>query len=356
MILRKLYIYLAIVTILAISPLTVFAALTENKIEKSLVITNAITSGDALYVVHYRIVYDPIPAATVAEMSDLYTGTLRIVESDGSTESAPNATGGVIYQDIQPENGFGEGLWGIYFTVDPNTAAVAAGGYTKICNEVVPGGSSLATTSKCVDRDSATEYDGDEADEVDDFQAMLLKFAEDLEDNWDDEAGNDPVDLISDIAGFKRLTSAGDDYFSHAIPNVRAIVPKMFTSGLSSAKIILDEDRDTAYETERANYFQGTELDTTDGSGSALDLIGDVVGLDDNPQLVGTAMVLLAGMAIAFFVIQATQNTSVGIFCIILVLQVGAFLGLVSFAVTAVLALIGALALGYIFFYKSSTS
>ena len=67
-------------------------------------------------------------------------------------------------------------------------------------------------------------------------------------------------------------------------------------------------------------------------------------------------MVLLAGMAIAFFVIQATQNTSVGIFCVILVLQVGAFLGLVSFAVTAVLALIGALALGYIFFYKSSTS
>ena len=65
---------------------------------------------------------------------------------------------------------------------------------------------------------------------------------------------------------------------------------------------------------------------------------------------------MLVACGIAFFCIQVTNQATMGLFAAILVLQVGAFVGLVSFAITAVLALIGALALGYIFFYKSSTS
>jgi len=345
MILRKLYIYIALIAILAISPLTIFAAGAPvvNNTKEALVIRGALSTNDALYVVHYDIDYTVLPTEP---MEELFIGSLVKLDSTGSSSIVGSSN--PIYQDIQPKDGFGEGLWAIYLGTD---ITLAAGESLKLCNDPVigtgPSGNRICTSS-------ITPYDGTDDGEVNNFQAKIGEIIEDLEEDWDTTSA--PVDLIQDIAGFKRLTNSGDDYLTHSIPNIRAIIPSLFTSGLGIPRIILDEERDTTYETARGNYFQGTELDTADGSGSALDLIGDVVGLDNNPQLVGTAMVLLAGMAIAFFVIQATQNTSVGIFCIILVLQVGAFLGLVSFAVTAVLALIGALALGYIFFYKSSTS
>lgn len=347
MILRKLYIYLVLIAILAISPLTVFSAGTPdvNTLKQEIVVKNAITEGDALYVVHYDIDYTVLPTEP---MHQLYSGIL-ISQNTSSGVTALEGQSFPFYEDIQPKDGFGQGIWGIYVSTEPT---ITSDEELKLCNE--PNDTTGPPGTRTCSTLGTSYYDGNVDTDVRNFQAKIAELIEDLEENWDTTSA--PIDLITDIAGSKRLTNDGDDYLVHSIPNIRSLIPNIFVSGLLAPNIILDEERDETYETSRANYFQGTELDTSDGSGSALDLIGNVVGLDNNPQLVGTAMVLLAGMAIAFFVIQATQNTSVGIFCVILVLQVGAFLGLVSFAVTAVLALIGALALGYIFFYKSSTS
>ena len=75
MILRKLYIYLVLIAILAISPLTVFSAGNPdvNTLKQEIVVKNAITEGDALYVVHYDIDYTVLPTEP---MHQLYSGIL----------------------------------------------------------------------------------------------------------------------------------------------------------------------------------------------------------------------------------------------------------------------------------------
>ena len=252
MILRKLYIYIALIAILAISPLTIFAAGAPdvNTINKGLVIRNAIAASDALYVVHYDIDYTILPTEP---MSDLFIGSLVKVDSSGSSVATWSST--PLYADIQPKDGFGEGLWGIYLETDPYTT-LAAGESLQLCNDPVistgPSGNRICTSS-------ITTYDGSDATDIDNFQAMILELAENLEEDWDTTSA--PVDIVVDIAGSKRLTDSGDDYISHAITNIRLIIPNLFTSGLGVPRIILDEERDTTYETARGNYFQGTELD-----------------------------------------------------------------------------------------------
>ena len=73
MILRKLYIYLVLIAILAISPLTVFSAGTPdvNTLKQEIVVKNAITEGDALYVVHYDIDYTHLPEHAL-QLKNLY--------------------------------------------------------------------------------------------------------------------------------------------------------------------------------------------------------------------------------------------------------------------------------------------
>tara|TARA_B100000949_G_scaffold234745_1_gene254841 strand:+ start:2982 stop:4043 length:1062 start_codon:yes stop_codon:yes gene_type:complete len=353
MIRHKLLTFIAVIAILAIQPLTVFAAPApdDNEIKAGVVIRNSIVSGDALYVAHYNINYNVLPTET---MGQLFAGAVVSVDSTDSTTSVTTNT---IYADIQqndsgPGNGFGEGLWAVYFEVDPYTAAFAGGGLVKLCNEPNPATGPGSASRLC--STSYDVYDGSDQGDLQTFQAVILEFGEDLEEVWDTTSF--PIDIIEVILSNKKYTLTGEDYVKHAIPNIRDIIPDIFSSSSDNISVHLDEQQDTAYETARKSFFDGTELDTTDGSGSSLDLIGDIIGLDDNPQLVGTLMVLMAGAALAFAAIRATGKPEMGLFMVILVLQVGAFMGLVPFAITAVLALIGALSLGYIFFYKSSTS
>jgi len=352
MIHRKLIILIltAISVLLVITPLYAATAPDSNNLLTKYKAQNVLTDGDALYIALYDLTYASLPTEP---MYELYTGSLIVYDSDGDQTGAPTLSD-VPFTDVNPEDGFGYGIWSIYFEVDPYTAASAASGTVKLCNE--PNATTGPSGSRhCEDHSSIdSTFDLDESDEKNLFQEAILGLGEFLEESWGEH--DDDIDVVDVSTDFRVFTEDGENYIVHAIPGIRSLLPDAFVSGTAKPAFTPDEERDTTYETEKKNFFAGTELDIQDGSGSSLDLIGDVVGLDSNPQLVGTVLVMLVACGIAFFCIQVTNQATMGLFAAILVLQVGAFVGLVSFAITAVLALIGALALGYIFFYKSSTS
>ena len=102
------------------------------------------------------------------------------------------------------------------------------------------------------------------------------------------------------------------------------------------------------------NYFSGSDLDQDPASGSALTVLATWAGI---PVIIVSTMIIIGVCAaVAFAAIAATGRSEIGMLSAIVVLGVGTYTGMVSFGLTAILALTGALALGYIFFYKGSTS
>ena len=144
----------------------------------------------------------------------------------------------------------------------------------------------------------------------------------------------------------------GENYAVNTIPNLRLILPGIFSSGIVEVAYL--EEVHTDATTSMDTYFAGTELDTDPTSDSALKNLSEASNIPI--EIIGVVTIMLISSVIAGAVILTTGRSEIGMFSAIMVIQVGAYTGLVPFALAAILAMVGALSLGYIFFYKSSTS
>ena len=160
----------------------------------------------------------------------------------------------------------------------------------------------------------------------------------------------DLIEPLSDIT--KVFTLAGEDYATNMIENLRTILPEIFSTSSLTPNIV-EESYDTSATDDMSTFFEGTELDPSDPNSS----LGAISTYTKIPvSIIGLVIVLSVASAIAAAVISSTGRSEVGMLAGIMCITAGTYVGLIPFALAGIFAMLGALALGYIFFYKSSTS
>lgn len=328
---------------------------------------DAITTGDVLYIGRYDVQYSTatIPRHPTNEVDsvleilpigDVFSGEIVDIVTDSSgqiTSSSSLGSATIKGLDQHPNHGYGGGLWALYFETKPVVTPVRN---ACMVPQPTPPDGIPAGTQKCVA--SFTTLIS-----TTDLQNRLIEIFQELEVEWnviekqqttnECSGTNNCIDLIAAATdNVRRFTPTGEAYIVEVIPLIREMVPDMFTTTVTNPTTLNESyDIDTA---DMNNYFAGTTLDKDPGSGSALVVLSNKTGI---PVIIfGTTIVMLVAMAIAWASIMATGRSEIGMFVAIIVMSFGGFTGLVSFAVVAIMAMVGALALGYVFFYKSSTS
>ena len=368
MIRRNIVITSLLIIVLALIPMRAFALSdVPNKFEIIDVIKarSVVEVGDALYIMQYNVEYTA-PAWTSAFDSiggsgagnnGTFSGALRDHDSTGPSYNDAAGLIGGIYTGSSLQEGYGYGIWSIY--APANTFA----GYTFPNEEVLcmfNGANGPANQLECEKVNNFIEVGDVNLINNNDLQDEVVKMFNTLEIQWDqvnqtqNSAAPNSIDLINIASnGEPLLTALGSDYANNTILKLKLALVDLFEAGTVSPSYI-EETFDTTYSDNMTNYFVGTDLDQDPASGSPLVMLG--VWLSMPTIVVSTLIVLMVGGSIAGATIIATGRSEIGMFSMIMIIQVAAFVGMISFAVAAILAMLGALALGYIFFYKSSTS
>tara|TARA_B100000749_G_scaffold277905_1_gene267622 strand:- start:441 stop:1472 length:1032 start_codon:yes stop_codon:yes gene_type:complete len=335
-----------IVTLLALLPSVVFAVIPNPdsyQVSKAYIYEDVLVEGDALYLASFDLEYGITPVDSNGNdvpITDTWQGMLLDdVPSPGISTIFSLAS---FYADVNPTSGYNEGVFGIY-----EEEQTAVTGTLKICLNKLD-----SSLRRCASSISSITSDTE-------LKEILITIFEDLEKEWrvlDNAASPEDslVDLIEPTGDIRKtLTLMGEDYAVNMIANLHTISPDFFASGIVTPTIV-EEAYDTTVTDDFEDFFDGTELDSTPGAPSALNALSTWLKIP--VAVIGMAAVLGVAAAIAFYVITAVGRPEIGLFSGIMVIQVGAYVGLVDFAIAAILAMLGALALGYIFFYKSSTS
>lgn len=360
-----------IVLLIALVPTGAFALhppSNSNLLIDMYVFDDAIVTGDSLYIGRYDIQYSTatIPKHPSNEV-DSTPETLPInnVFSGEIVDMTTNSSGQITSQsslgsatlkglDQHPNHGYGGGLWALYFETKPGMSGDTR--YGCMVPQPTPPDGVPAGSQKCISSMSNLTSSTD-------LQNRLVDIFQELEVEWnviekqqttnECSGTNNCIDLITaSTDNVRRFTATGEAYIIEVIPMIQEIVPDMFTTNVSKPSPLKESyNVDTS---DMNNYFAGTTLDKDPSSGSALVVLSQKTGI---PVIIfGTAAVMLVAMSIAWACIMATGRSEIGMFAAIVVMSFGGFTGLVSFAVVAIMAMVGALALGYVFFYKSSTS
>lgn len=306
-------------------------------------ISDVLVPGDVLYFTDYDIQYNTLPTdnnGDIIPASEVFSGSLyrvigglKIPLSGGTAE---------IYGKVNPEYGYGEGMWAVYFEEAPTILS----GTVNVCNLPNPtayGGP--AGTIECSSSISTLTT-------KESLESKLVTRSAQLQIAWSIVGGSE-IDLINTHAdSSRRFTALGEEYITNTIPNIREILPGSFESGTTNISYV--EETYNVDTSSMTNYFSGSDLDQDPASGSALTVLATWAGI---PVIIVSTMIIVGVCAaVAFAAIAATGRSEIGMLSAIVVLGVGTYTGMVSFGLTAILALTGALALGYIFFYKGSTS
>jgi len=282
---------------------------------------NPDNSGDLLILVEYELLYDTTPAESIGEayLSKLLDGTTELDSLQPYSSTIPNS-------------GYENGLFSFY---DSDGITVAT--QLKIRFQ---GNPALFADPPTVTEDISISSPNTRARLTIDLRALAQKFEATV--NWN-------IDLLEDTAeeGLRLTPTNGEDYFSGAIPDLRTYAPTLFQS-IVDVPIVEPELFDKGYEENLRNFWDGTSFD------NAMSDLADYLGI--SKTFFSVPLVIIAAGGIAFYVRGGTRSPVVGIFSALIALSTGATLGLVPLAFINVLALLGIIALGYIFFYVRSTS
>jgi len=337
-----------VIILLSLLPSVVFAAIPNPVhfvVDKAYIYEDILVDGDAFYLASFDIRYDTIPVDLTTGADVPITGTWRGMLWDDTGLPATSTIFALadFYAGPNPTAGYNEGVFGIYEEVQTSTI-----GSLNFCLDKMDGAFLRRCVSSVNSITSKTQ-----------LKEILITIFEALEKEWKvlDNVGSSEdsnIDLIEPTGDVRKtLTLMGEDYATHMIASLRSISPDFFASGIVTPTIV-EEIYDTTVTDDFENFFDGTELDMSPGAPSALNALSTWLKIPVG--IIGMAATLMVASAIAYYVITAVGRPEIGLFAGIMVIQVGAYVGLVDFAIAAILAMLGALALGYIFFYKSSTS
>jgi len=369
MIRRNIVITSLLIIVLALIPMRAFALSIPPdtfEIKKVVKARSVIEVGDALYIMLYNVEYiapatpwtsEPI-GGTGGGSDATFTGS--VMDYDGATtyNTVASIAGG-IYNGISLQGGYGYGIWSIYASSN-SYASFTFPNQEVLCMLATATGPGLIKECKEEGGGNWNNVGSDSEINNSSLEDQIVSIFKTLEGEWDivnqnqNSAASGLINLIDVSAdGSDLLNESGADYANNTIPNLKTALPNLFEAGTVSPNYV-EETFDTTYSDNMTNYFAGTDLDQDPASGSPLVMLG--LWLSMPTVVVSTLIVLMVGGSIAGATILATGRSEIGMFSMIMIIQVAAFIGMISFAVAAILAMCGALALGYIFFYKSSTS
>jgi len=262
--------------------------------------SGTLETDDLLVVVHYNVPYGTFPSE---QISDAYVG--RFLR--GTTEL--NSVEPFAYND----RGYGVGIFSFYWTAAERSSDSIefndsnGEGYIVIFQGkpgVFPGSTPTTQSTDITWRDSTRT--------VILLRNDIAALARTLEEN--SEWVNDSRDLIAATAGTTQLTSAGEEYFAGAIPNLQVMIPDLFSSAAKTVPNITRTFNRT-YERDLNAFWQGNWVDTR---------FNNLATQFRMPKSVITSMIaLLLASFIAGAVMKISGPTSASL-----------ELGLMSYAVT----------------------
>lgn len=277
-------------------------------------------TGDALFVVHYQLLYTVAPSESIAQG---WVGRLMDVGGSGQLASVAPSDHAVI-----PNDGYSHGVYSFYFAVAP----VPTGTLT-VTLEGNPG---LSPTPAGIN--TSTIESRAASDLTPDMRELALHF----ETVWNQ-------DVITFAGGPGRLTTNGDNYFLAAIPNLVTYAPDLFSLGFIQPDPAAHIDSfDSTFQTGRQAIWAGTPIRTaTDGAAA-------MTGMSRTAMEI--VLILIVAGVLAWLVYRKTDQQEIGIFVALLWINVAAVLGFGVFALPYTLAFTAVLVFAYLMFFKQSAA
>ena len=288
---------------------------------------HCLEDDDLLIIVKYHLDYTTNPDDSIE-----YTYLGRLM--NGTTQLA--AVTPYSYYDL----GYDWGIFSFYF--DASSAPAWEGSYT-VRLEGNPGLDwdggipPLEQTSSITWHATTTQG----ATEVL-LETKILSLADDLSDRW-------ALTLTQEVTGGTVLSTAGVQYFTNSISNLRDMVPDVFPSGVEPVEFV-EEEHTQAYKTNLLS-----RIGTGDLLGKARASVADLLNIDDS--MAGAILFMAFLGAVVWGIAYGTggQMRPVAFVLVPLVIM-GNLVGLLSLVFTLVIGLLSAMASAYILFYSKSNA
>lgn len=294
---------------------------------KSVCVTSNITeAGDFVLAFHYRIHYDGDEPDEAADELFIFS----LIDADGETE-----LGAVLPYPYYPLSGYDQGVSGFFFD-----ATDAPDWEEEYILRIAGNPGKFASPPEVNYYMASTDYydSGNQTENQEYLGDYIIAKAKLLTINWD-------ITLVTDTDAGTVLSETGESYFRSAIPGLQVMCPDIFWIRATPPEF---EYREWGEE-QATTYIERYE-DTW--VGDALDDTGDLFGVE---RTLITGGFILAAMATVMVVSQVRFTTTTpGLIAGGIIFLCGSVMGFVHMAMMAIVAILFALYVGYILFFKPS--
>jgi hypothetical protein len=172
------------------------------------------------------------------------------------------------------------------------------------------------------------------------IEQKVLYLADDLSDRWQ-------VTLTEQVTGGTVLSSAGEQYFTNSISNLRTIAPDIFSTAVITP-VFTEETHTTTYRDVLLSRVNDTIV------GRPRDSLASLLGVGSD---IAGAILFFAIIGVLIWGIMYSSGGQTRPIAFILVPMVilGNIVGLLTLTFTVVIGLLSILASGYILFYRGAS-
>lgn len=286
---------------------------------------SVIEEDDMLFVAYYRIDYETIPTERATEAF-----IARFI--DGTTERQATTPFAFVNQ------GYSDGVFSFYFSSSDviDFGLVWEGSYTIRLQgnpslfpvPTVVNSGSINWTSQLVTLTRFREY--------------ILDFARDLEVTWAEFTDPD-IALIQETPDGTAFTDNGDTYFTNVIPNLRVIMPTLF-SGRIVVPDFTERVHNTTYSQDLQNFWDGTSF------GNNFQAWADLLNM--NRVLLTTLILVAFNIFVAYVSFVVTQQTAFAPLTVAVLFPIGAWIGMTDMILAALMTTLSVVASAYILYLR----
>jgi len=287
---------------------------------------HCLEEDDLLIIAKYHLDYTTNPDNSVE-----YTYLCRMME--GATELASTTPYWIV------NKGYDWGIFSFYFST--SEAPAWEGSYT-IRLEGNPTLEWDGETPPLVSTDSILWINSTSMNDTETYLGnWILYLAQDFANRWE-------TTLTTEVTGGTVLNSAGQQYFTNSIQNLREITPNILSTGIGGV-VFTEEDHTQSYQTSLLGRISDDDM-----LGKARASTANLLGSSD--EVAGAILFFMFLGAIVWGITYATGGQTRPIaFILIPMVIMGNLVGLLSLTFTMVVGLLCAIASAYILFYKGAS-
>ena len=283
---------------------------------------NLLEAGDILFTMEYNITYATPPTSGI----------------DDNFLAILSTPAGTVLSTVQPisykDKGYNDGLISFYFDAAKVTSLSIV--WEDTYNLSLQGNPTQFTSPPSQTSSSIT-YRGDPSGRfwlTKDVRNTLL----DLQDTWEE-------DLLDYSPEGLRATVIGQEYITRVIEDLEFMAPDLMSSVYLdpnfNERVFTNTEADNLKE-----FWEGTTFD------ESMNSLAESVGVDR--MMLSTVLLLTLCGALTYYMVKMTDRTEFGLLTVAIVIPLGAVIGLTDMKFAAVLAMVGILGTGYVFFYKNA--